>query len=246
MPAWKLEPEFEMDYQAWKKDPSPVNTGTLVRQLQPSIDKGLRAYGGKGQAGLTTRGHAKKLAINALQTYDPTRAKLGTHVINHLQGLRRVQRGSTQVVHLPERVSLDRNRLLDIEADLQDRLGREPSVAELADYSGLSPKRIKYVRSFRSPVSESQFKARIGASGELEGYQPAVRFDYSAAWQEVVYEDLNPVNQRIMEWTLGMHGQPAMSNQEIAKKLGLTPGAISQRKAQIQQMLDEEQTLSPF
>lgn len=245
MPAWKLEPEFEEDFNAWKAEATPATTGTLVRRLEPAISRGIQAHVGKA-AGPTTRGHAKRLTLRALQTYDPTKARLSTHVINHLQGLRRLQRSSTQVLKVPERVALDRNRLLEAEDELQDQLGREPSVAELADFTRLSPRRIKYVRGFRSPVSESQFQARIGASGEMEGYQPAVKFDYSTAWQDLVYTDLNPVNQRIMEWTLGLHGQPQLSNQEIARRLRISPGAVSQRKAQIQAILDEEQNLSPF
>jgi DNA-binding NarL/FixJ family response regulator len=49
-----------------------------------------------------------------------------------------------------------------------------------------------------------------------------------------------------MEHTLGLHGKKVLSNQEIARKLRLTPGAVSQRKATIQQLLNQEQELSPF
>jgi IS30 family transposase len=49
-----------------------------------------------------------------------------------------------------------------------------------------------------------------------------------------------------MELSLGMRGQSKASNQEIARKLNRSPGAITQRKIKIQQLLNQEQDLSPF
>jgi IS30 family transposase len=49
-----------------------------------------------------------------------------------------------------------------------------------------------------------------------------------------------------MELTLGMFGNKKHSNAEIAQKLGRSPGAITQRKIKIQQLLDQEYELSPF
>jgi hypothetical protein len=42
-----------------------------------------------------------------------------------------------------------------------------------------------------------------------------------------------------MDYSLGLHGAPAVSTTDIAKRLGLTAGAVSQRKAKIQAMIDE-------
>jgi DNA-directed RNA polymerase specialized sigma subunit len=55
---------------------------------------------------------------------------------------------------------------------------------------------------------------------------------------EAVYGDLDGMGQQIMEWTLGLHGSPMLSNQEIAQKLKLSASAVSQRKAVIQKRLD--------
>ena len=65
-------------------------------------------------------------------------------------------------------------------------------------------------------------------------------------WTEIVYQDLGPVDQKIMEMSLGMHGQKKLSNLEIAKKLNRSPGAITQRKMRIQELLNQESDFSPF
>ena len=65
-------------------------------------------------------------------------------------------------------------------------------------------------------------------------------------WLKIVYDDLQPVDQRVMELTLGLNGQSKLSNQEIAARLRISPGAVTQRKAKIQAVLDREHDLSPF
>ncbi len=245
MKQFSIEPEFKAPFEAWKLDPNKVNSSAMLTHLKPAISRGITAHAGKNPSPMI-RSHARKLTLGALKTYEPGRAALSTHVINHLQGLKRIQRQQTQVFKTPERVMLDRARLDEAENALDDRLGYEPSLSQLADFTGLSMKRIGYVRRFQSPMAQGQFTANVGAGGETEGSPPAVENPESMAWIEVVYGDQTPINQKIMEWTIGLHGRPLLSNQEIAIRLRLSPGAISQRKSRIQELLNQETALSPF
>ena len=77
--------------------------------------------------------------------------------------------------------------------------------------------------------------SRLPNQQEMENY-----------WTEIVYQYLGPVDQNIMEMALGMHGQKKLSNLEIAKKLNRSPGAITQRKVRIQDLLNQESDFSPF
>ena len=86
-------------------------------------------------------------------------------------------------------------------------------------------------------------------SGDAEsaGFMPnVVPDDDGDSWAEFVYFDMDAVNKKIMEWTLGLHGSDTFSNIEIARKLRLTPGAVSQRKQSIQKILNQRQDLDPF
>ena len=65
-------------------------------------------------------------------------------------------------------------------------------------------------------------------------------------WLQVIYDDLSPIDKKIFEYALGYNGKSVLSNQQIAAKLGRSPGAISQRKLLIQKMIDQESDLSPF
>jgi len=236
-PISQLESDFSQEFTAWQTTPTPQTTGQLLRKLQPTIDRGIRANVGP-RVSPVLRSQARKLTLSALDTYEPHRAKLGTHVTNHLKGLRRAARQQRQVLRMPERVSLDQTFLLDAEEELQDKLGYEPSATELADHTGISKDRIRYVRGFRHPVAEGSLLAAT-VSGEDAGFAPAVTQDDTPLVLEATYNDLGTTNQKIMDWTLGLHGVPKLSNQAIASRLGLTPGAVSQRKAVIQKQIND-------
>ena len=113
----------------------------------------------------------------------------------------------------------------------------------MADYTGLSLRRLEHIQKFTLPVAESRFSV---ATEEAEGFMPAVKQEPSAAWLELIYQDLTPVDQNILDWTLGLHGQQQLSNQEIAARLRLSPGAVSQRKAKIQAILDQREAMELF
>lgn len=243
----KLEKDFQQPFQAWQADPNPQNTGTLLRSVQPVLDTALRTYGGAQAKSPTLRGRAKQLALEALPAYDPQRGSLRNHLLGRLQRLRRFSAGEQQVISVPEQVALQRQQLHEAERELEDKLGRLPTTAELADHTSLSAKRIAYVRQGLPPVAEGTL-IRPGGEEGSGAFLPEVRSlaPQQDEWVELVYDDLGPVDQLILEHSLGLHGQQPKSAVQIAKMTRLSPGAISQRMQRIQSMLDEQEELKIF
>ena len=235
-----LEPNYEPHYTAWKKDPSPENMTNLVKTVDPIINEAMRAYGGGSSQSPTLRSKARGLTVSAIQSYNPSKAKLRTHLLSQLQGLRRMAAKEEQIIHIPEQVQLDFGRIRNAENQLRDRLGREPSDVELADEVGLSRKRISYVRGVKPTYAEGRLTVLDEEGGGMS--TPSVETMPTSpimrSWQDFVYHDLSPTDQLILEHTLGLHNKPILSNQGLAKKLRLSPGAVSQRKAKIQSYLD--------
>lgn len=230
-----LEPDFKEPYTAWQTKPTPDSTDKLLKAIHPVLTSAMRTYGSVGSPTLHTR--AKIMALDAMKRYDPSKAKLRTHLMFQLQGLRRATAKESQILSVPEQVALDLNHMRESENFLKDQLGRDPSDAELADHTSLSLKRLKYIRGARPSYSQGSFQ-RPTEEGE-DIYQPAVQEKGNVKeWHEFVYHDLNPVDQVIMEHTLGLHNKPVLSNQDVAKRLRISPGAVSQRKARIQTKLD--------
>ena len=234
-----LEPEHAEAFNAWKANPSQEANRQILDTLSPMIDTGIRAHVGEPNPLLTSQ--ARRLTLDALQTYDPNRSRLRTHVVNNLQGLKRINRKLQQGVTIPERVSQDAYRLTAGTQELQDRLGREPTDAELSDHLAFPVSRIAHVRKFRPAVAEGTMAAVLPSG--TAAVQPG---QMQQTWTELVYDDLPTIDKTILEHTLGLHGRPMLSNQQLAVKLGHSPGSISQHKQRIQSLLDQEEALSPF
>lgn len=234
-----LEPDLAPVYQAWKTKPGPDTGDALLQAVKPHIDRAISAH--VGQDNPLIRSRAKLMFLKQLPTYDPSRAGLATFTFNQLRSLKRVNRQQTQILRLPEQMLLQQGALAEAEGFLRDEHDRDPSDAELSAHTGLSRKRIQQIREFHQPLAEST------AAGEFD-YQPQAT---SAAKPtgprnrvaELLYDELHPIDQLIMEHSLGLHGKPVLKNMEIAARLKVTPGAISQRKLSIQRRLDAlEQT----
>lgn len=241
-PTNYLEPEYVDAFNSWKGDPSPANNASMLRTVQPILDGGINTY--VGESNPIIQSSARQIALQGLRSYDPSRSRLQTHLYNHLQGLKRVYRKQTSPVHVPERITQDRYQLDQYTQELADELGRDPTDDELSNRTGFSPKRLARVRSYTPGVAEGTLD-NIDPSLAGAASHPAAKAGQDA-WLQIVYSELPTLDQQILEHTVGLNGRPKLSNMQIAKKLGRSPGAISQRKARIQGLLDQEMDLSPF
>lgn len=237
-----LEPEFEPHYTAWKARPSPETTDALLKALNPVMSSALRTYAGPGSPTLKSR--AKRMVLDALPRYDPQQAKLRTHLMTNLQSLRRASADEQSLVHVPERIRLDQHHLYTANNELLDRLGREPSTGELAAHTGLSLKRLAHIRKARGSLAEGQVTG-TNEEGEETGDMPNTVLPTAKnnIWERFIYEDLPARDQFIMEHVLGLHGKQRLPKGEIAKRLGISAGAVSQRAAKIQSLLDRREEL---
>lgn len=236
-----LEPDMRKPYDAWKATPGPAANAAMLKHLEPTIQGAIRTHVGEPNPLLVSR--ARKLTLEGLGTYDPRRGRLQTHLYNHLQGLKRVNRQQTQILSVPERIQLDHYQLGRVEEELTNELGREPSDGELTDRTGFSMKRLAALRRYNPAVAEGAMTdPETGAGFEGAAHDPQA--ERSRVALQLVYDELDPHHQKVMEYALGLNGRRALPNDMIAAKLKRSPGAISQAKKRIQDMLDEMDELS--
>lgn len=238
----KLEPEFREPYDAWKSGDSPETRRHLLKAVKPVLDTAVSTYGGGGSL---AGSYARTEALKAFGSYNPEQGSMKNHLLSQLRRLQRRVPQVSNVIAVPERVMADRRHLQETEDQLADSLGRSPSSSELANASGLSVKRLAYIRNASSGVPTGSYTDEAGdtrlPASTIPGQDPA-----GDAWQRMVYDSLPAVDQAIMDMSLGLHGTPVQENRGIAKKLGLSPGAISQRKKKIQQLIDQQSGRSLF
>lgn len=228
----QLEP-----FEAWKAHPDNKTRGALLKSVTPVIDRAVYTYAGP-KPSPAVKSRARLMAMQAFDSYDPQKGTMKNHLMGQLRGIQRYAGQQNQIISVPERVTLDKLNLQQAEEQLRDNLGRDPSDMEIANHTGLSLKRISYIRGASHGVPTGSF---VDESGEVYSPSSAVpgSADREDALRQLVYYDLGDVDQVVMDYTLGSNGSPKLSTQEIAKRLGITAGAVSQRKARIQGLLDE-------
>lgn len=235
-------PEFDDLFDTWRKTPSPEINTKLLGTVQPIIDTAVNSYAGQS-ASPTLKNKARLMALKALGTYDPQKGNVKTHLLSQLQSLRRAAAQEQNIIGIPEQVGLDFQRLSAAENELRDSLSRDPSDDELADMTGLSTRRIKKIRAFNQPISEGMTAMQSGDSEDDTNTEIASTLPnytkHTDAWLDFVHGDLSPTDKLIMDMTLGRNGRRRTSTQDIARRLNITPGAVSQRAAKIQQMIDQ-------
>lgn len=237
-----LEEQYRPAFEAWRLNPTPAGNAEFLKSIDPIVQKGIKMH---GDGSPLTTSRARLMALAAARKYDPARARLQSHLLTHMQGLRRQARQQAEVVRVPERIMLESQRLHNYTQELTDEIGREPTDVELADRLGVPIARLARIRAYRPGMSSGQIEAIDAAQGQPASQLPGQQ-EHENYWVEIVYQDLSPIDQKIMELTLGLNGHRKLSNQEIAKRLNRSPGAITQRKLRIQKLLDQEQDLSPF
>lgn len=222
-------------FQRWKTRPGPETMTPLLTALQPVIDKSLKTYGYENDP--LTRNAAQLHAMKVVGNYDPKRgASLDTFMTNEMRRIQRIGAQQNQVIPIPERVALGHRDIQQAEAELKADLGRDPTIDELADHTGLSNKRIASIRKRYVPARmEGMFQSD-------EGYQAAPgtgSMDMEQLWIESLHGELSPIDQKIMEWSVGWHGEPVLDKTEMAHRLGISSAAVSQRSKRIADRVQE-------
>ena len=235
-----LEPEYQTPFGAWQANPNPDTTAGMLKAVEPVLNNAIRSYATDMIGSPTIKSRARRLAAGAFKSYDPKRGTLRSHLLSNLQRLRRLAVNERQIISMPEQVTRDQISLNNALRDMNEQLGRPPSDREIMDQTGLSAKRLGYIRQGIRPIAEGT----ITQSGDEEGsgqYDPsalALTRDYKPML-EFIYDDVDPTNQFIMERVFGMHGHKPTSPSQVAKRLRITPAAVSHRMAQIQQQIDK-------
>lgn len=231
------EPVSTSEYDQWQADPSPENLHATVKSLEPTINKAVSAYVPTVTPVLKDR--ARLLAAKAVRSFDATRgADLKTHVYRQLQALQRMAPKIQDPLPRPERLRRDSYAMTNAIDHLTNVIGREPSDEEVADHMKIPVKHVLKLRTrMRSTIP---FSTSESEDEDDETSPDIVKSTMTPEdeWRDAVYHDLGDIDRVIFQHRTGYRSHPVLSNMEIAKRLNLSPAAISQRSSRIQKQLD--------
>jgi DNA-directed RNA polymerase specialized sigma subunit len=219
----------------WRTYKSPKDANTLYTMLKPTITGAIKSYGG-GDYRLTVP--AYRLAYDAIQTYDKTKGTdIKTHVHNHLKRLNRISAARSNIVHIPEGVAKDYNVVSKAIANFNDEYGRDPNDDELADITHISKKRLDKILSRTTNISGSEAVTEEGGDRVTHsGISEDTYIDY-------LYSSSDNIDKKIIELTSGKGGKRIYSNIEVARRLRMTPAAVSQRMNKLRERMAEVRQL---
>ncbi|GHT30359.1 hypothetical protein FACS1894214_0050 [Planctomycetales bacterium] len=240
-PSSYLEPEYEPYYREWKERPSDRSREKLLDAISPVIEKNIKLIGGADPNYLSIKG--KVLAMKAMDRYDPDKSAMSTFLSYQLMPLRQKARQQMNMTGIPDRVLQDVHRLEGAENELEDVLGRAPTTDELADKLGVSIKHIEKIRKSGHARNSGSFETPDEEGGTSS---PEVRRTMDSKYlHEYVLSalDSDPVSKYIYETDNGLFGRQPASVTALAERFKLSPGAISQRRAKIYEIVNNADTM---
>lgn len=233
-----IELPYKEAYDNYIKYHDATSRAQLMHALKPIIQQSVIAAGGDPNNPVTIA-KAKMMVLAGLRSYDPEKSTLKNFLYSHLRGLNRALGTANNIIQTPETVVLDKNKIARAEQELFDKLGRFPNTDEVADYTGLSVKRITKLRKADVPISEGQVQIVLGENGAPNAHRLGDTTT-DDSWMEYVYDAIDDRQKSIMENLYGMHGNKPISAQEVAKKLKITPAAVSQQRKKIDTLINSE------
>lgn len=210
----------------------------MVDSLQPTINKALTAFAPSQSP--VVRQRARLLAAEAVKSFDPHRgAQLSTHVYRQLQRLQREAPQLRDPMPMPERMRRDSRDVINAVAEAGGTLGTEISDERVSELTGIPVPRVSKVRRLmRRGVSESAYDEGLGDDNDDTPDVVVSDDEPFDEWVDAVYHDLSETDKVIMSYRTGYRGAPVLSGGDIARRLRMTPAAVSQRARRIQAKLD--------
>ena len=221
-----IQSRSQKDSELWKKwqtDKSKDNLSLLFNAVNPVIQKEVSRWATGPIARPVLNIEAKKIALKAFNTFDPNSSQLNTHLTNQLKGLSRIVYTHSNAARLPEHKTLKVGTFLTAKNELEEELGREPTLTELSENLKWSPKE----------TERFQHELRTGLSTSKPTPPGFESFDGDSAFIDFIYNDLHDQDKLVFEHTTGYGGNRILSAQDLMKKTGMTQGQISHSKRRI-------------
>ena len=219
----------------WQTYKSPKDAKSLYDALKPTISSAIKSYAG-GDSNMSVP--AYRIAFDAIKTYDKSKGTdVRTHVYNNLKRLNRISSERSNIVHIPEGVSRDYSVISKAIADFSDRYNREPNDDELSDITKLSKKRIDKILQRGTQISGSESVTDEGADRVTHtGISEDTYIDY-------VYSSSDNIDKKIIEMMSGRKGSRVYTGAEVARRLRMTPAAVSLRISKLRDKMAEVKAL---
>lgn len=224
----------EQELELWKKwkdgGKKPADLEPLLQSFKPLIAEKMKAY--KGRVKLipdaAIEAEFQLRFVEALDTFDPSKASLSTYIYRYLDKAKRFIAENQNVGRIPETRIYQIKKYQTAVSDLNEELSRPPTPVEISKKLGWPVAEVERMDSeLRNDLLSQGFEDDPYALTPSKSEEVLRLFKYELSGQErVVYEYLTG------------YGKPRLeSTGEIARKMGLQDYQISRYRDSIQKKL---------
>jgi DNA-directed RNA polymerase specialized sigma subunit len=233
-------------YKEWKNDPTKDNFQRLYRHFTPILRSAIRkASYSSALPNAAFKLQAANEFYNSLKRYDPNQgAKLHSFIYGNVEKkVKRLNYNYSEITRTPERSGGNLGAyhigpFRNAKILLEEKLGREPSSMELADYMKVPLSQVTRL--------ENEDRRDLSLNEELEDLVTFKDVSTEQAELAMVYHDLSPRQQLIFDYASGAHGKPALKKPSgkvdwiaVARQVGISDQQLKRERDKIVKQMEK-------
>lgn len=221
--------EDTQTYLQWKENPTNENLEQLYNRFDTDFNRKIREWSGgaKKVNQVVLKVDLQKNALKAFETWDPSKAKLRTHVNNMMRHSQRHIGLYQNMAFIPE----EKRALIgpiDNARDTLSEQGVAPTHQEIASYLNSNPDMLpKRVQGRVTPKlinTIDKFRIRDIPAGMFETDPAKTAILPGREVAQMLHVALDPQERDFYGYMMGMDGKPKIDRiGEIGKRMGLSP-----------------------
>jgi len=221
----------DQEYFDWKKNPTPDKLAKVVNKFSGLLHKELPKYYGNLPP-TVIKSYGKKFIINSLDSFNPQKGSLSSHVSSNLRKLHRVNYETSSIFRMSEELQRGVNQYKQSKETLSAKLKRDPTNEEMSDELHWSPTKVARI--------ENQLMNEV-MTGNLE-FTPA-HINMQDPVIDYIYHDLPAEEKIIFQHRTGYRGNPILKLNQLSKKLNISPATISNKAMRIAKKIKDASSL---
>lgn len=217
---------------AWRKGRDMEAYRTLKNRHKGMVFQSVNVYSASSVPRASLEAEAWTLFDDAVENFKyDTGAKFSTYLNFQLRKLDRHTKKYQNMARIPEALAGKIGNYERANLELGQQLQRQPTHKELAKHLGMPVKHVQQIhKSLRSDLFEGKF--------EGQGQENPLQVKQDQWLLEELREELQGQEREVYDYLIGYKKRKITNKKELALKLNMSPGRVSQITGNIAKKLD--------